>query len=172
MTKPTKWHVRIAMTQISRHICLVWSESSLFAVRSIRKAMIDAQAGLGLRRMHSYFVCFVKLWLRLYTFMHKSVNCWIVIHCLEVSCKEDQITSASDLSAYNWPTSSHDDGCLTLWLNRLVNNISVPEWGREGRLLVNLVPMLEQKKWWENVLFFQAGQCAALSSFRVRKNSI
>ena len=33
-----------------------------------------------------------------------AVNCWVIIHCLEVSCKEDQITSpsASDLSLYNW----------------------------------------------------------------------
>ena len=29
-----------------------------------------------------------------------------------------------------------------------------------------------KKKRWENVLFFQAGQCTALSSFRMRTNSI
>ena len=23
-----------------------------------------------------------------------TVNCWVIIHCLEISCKEDQITSA------------------------------------------------------------------------------
>ena len=23
-----------------------------------------------------------------------AVNCWVIIHCLEVSCKENQITSA------------------------------------------------------------------------------
>ena len=36
-----------------------------------------------------------------------AVSCWVIIHCLEVSCKEDQITvrSASDLSAYNWPVN-------------------------------------------------------------------
>ena len=51
-------------------------------------------------------------------------------------------------------------------------------WGtRAGRLLVDLVSMLEQnkkkkKKRRERVLFFQAGQCKALSSFRVRKNGI
>ena len=35
-------------------------------------------------------------------------NC-VIIHCLEVSCKEDQIKSAqreSDLSSHNWPTNS------------------------------------------------------------------
>ena len=26
-----------------------------------------------------------------------AVNCWVIIHCLEVSCKGNQITSASDL---------------------------------------------------------------------------
>ena len=31
VTKPTKWHVRPAKTQISMGICLVWSESSLYA---------------------------------------------------------------------------------------------------------------------------------------------
>ena len=31
VTKPTKWHVRAAKTQISLGICLVWSESSLCA---------------------------------------------------------------------------------------------------------------------------------------------
>ena len=32
-----------------------------------------------------------------------AVNCCVIIHCLEVSCKEDQITSAAarDLSLYN-----------------------------------------------------------------------
>ena len=34
--------------------------------------MADAQAGLSLRWMHSHFVGFVKLWLRLFTFMHVS----------------------------------------------------------------------------------------------------
>ena len=32
-----------------------------------------------------------------------AVNCCVIIHCLEVSCKEGQITStrANDLSSYN-----------------------------------------------------------------------
>ena len=33
-----------------------------------------------------------------------AVNCCIIIHCLEVICKEDQITS--DLSSYNGRTNS------------------------------------------------------------------
>ena len=40
-------------------------------------------------------------------------------------------------------------------------------WG--GRLLSNLVPMLEQKQNDEKWYFFRAGQCAAMSSFRVGK---
>ena len=35
MTKPTKWHVRPAKTQISLGILPVWSESSLSALRNI-----------------------------------------------------------------------------------------------------------------------------------------
>ena len=40
-----------------------------------------------------------------------------------------------------------------------------------GRLHVSCVPMHEQKND-EKGYFFQAGQCAALSSFRVGKNAI
>ena len=35
-----------------------------------------------------------------------EVNCWVIIHCFEVGCKGDQITSKSDLSANNWPANS------------------------------------------------------------------
>ena len=35
-----------------------------------------------------------------------AVNCWVIIHCFEVSCKKDQISSASYLSSYNLPTNS------------------------------------------------------------------
>ena len=35
VTKPTKWHVRPAKTQISLGICPVWSESSLSTWRSL-----------------------------------------------------------------------------------------------------------------------------------------
>ena len=64
MTKPTKWHVRPAKTQISLGICPVWS---VFAVR-MKKAWVisyplsaqrrlwpdcvDAQADLRLRLAH------------------------------------------------------------------------------------------------------------------------
>ena len=40
--------------------------------------------------------------------------------------------------------------------------------GGGGRLLISCVPMREQKKNDEKGYFFRAGQCAALSSFRVQ----
>ena len=71
MTKPTKWHVRAAETQISLGIRIVWS---VFAVR-MKKAWVlsyplsaqrrpwsdwvDAQADLSLGWAHSHFVGFV-----------------------------------------------------------------------------------------------------------------
>ena len=73
MTKPTKWHVRPAKSQISLGIRPVWS---VFAVR-IKKAWVfsypfsaqrrlwsdwaDAQDDLSLRWAHSHFVGFVML---------------------------------------------------------------------------------------------------------------
>ena len=72
LTKPTKWSVRPAKTQISLGIHPVWSESSLPAWRSIGSSAThfgalqrfwsdwtDAQADLGLRWAHSHFVGFV-----------------------------------------------------------------------------------------------------------------
>ena len=78
MTKPTKWHVRPAKTQISLGIRPVWSESLLSAWRKLgsfrlsyplsaqqrlRTDWADAQADLGLRWVHSHFVGFVMRWL-------------------------------------------------------------------------------------------------------------
>ena len=71
MTKPTKWHVRPAKTQISLGIRPVWSESSLSAWRKLGSLAtlsrqrrlwtdwVDAQADLSLRWAHSHFVGFV-----------------------------------------------------------------------------------------------------------------
>ena len=48
MTKPTKWHVRPAKTQISLGICPVWSESSLCVWRKLGSlATHCAQAKTG-----------------------------------------------------------------------------------------------------------------------------
>ena len=41
MTKPSKWHVRPAKTQISLGICPVWSESSLSAWRKLGSLATD-----------------------------------------------------------------------------------------------------------------------------------
>ena len=76
MTKPTKWHVCPAKTQISLGICPVWS---VFAVR-MKKAWVlsypfsaqrglwsdwvDAEADLRLCWAHSHFVGFVMKWLK------------------------------------------------------------------------------------------------------------
>ena len=81
MTKPTKWHVCPAKTQISLGIRPVWSESSLSAWRKLRSlathwahsedwsVWADAQADLSLRWAHSHFVGFVMrrliLWARI-----------------------------------------------------------------------------------------------------------
>ena len=66
MTKPTKWHVCPAKTQISLGICSVWSESSLSAWRKLGSfttrwahSLGSDQADLSLRWAHSHFVGFV-----------------------------------------------------------------------------------------------------------------
>ena len=81
MTKPTKWHVRPAKTQISLGIRPVWSESSLCAWRKVGslvthwahsedsdqtgypKTLIRLggcpEADLSLRWAHSHFISFV-----------------------------------------------------------------------------------------------------------------
>ena len=72
MTKPTKWRVHPAKTQISLGICPVWSESwlsvwskfgslsyPLSAQRSLWSDWADAQADQSLRWAHTHFVGFV-----------------------------------------------------------------------------------------------------------------
>ena len=71
MTKPIKWHVRQAKTQISLGICPVWSESSLSASRKLGSLAThwahsedswsdwaDAQDELSLRWAHMPFCWF------------------------------------------------------------------------------------------------------------------
>ena len=53
MTKPTKWHVHPAKTQISLGICPVWSVSSLSALWVAKNLIfLHAQADLNLRWAH------------------------------------------------------------------------------------------------------------------------
>ena len=75
MTKPTKWHVRPAKTQISLGICPVWSVSLLSAWRKLGSwathwahskdwsDWADAQADQSLHWPHRHFVGFVMRWL-------------------------------------------------------------------------------------------------------------
>ena len=57
MTKPTKWHVRPAKTQIILGIRPVWSESSLSAWRKLR-SLATHWADLSLRWAHRSFCWF------------------------------------------------------------------------------------------------------------------
>ena len=52
----------------------------------------------------------IKLYNNLRNRSALAVNCWVINHCLEISCNVDYITSLSDISTYNWPTNSD------LWL--------------------------------------------------------
>ena len=45
-----------------------------------------------LKNIKNWFSWVIIAWLR--NRSAPTVNCWVIIHCLEVSCKEDQITSA------------------------------------------------------------------------------
>ena len=77
MTKPTKWHVRPAKTQISLGFRPVWSESLLYtqwvatdpsflhADSEDWSVWVDAHADLSLRWAHTHFVGFVISWLNL-----------------------------------------------------------------------------------------------------------
>ena len=90
MTKPTKWHLCPAKTQISLGIRTVWSESSLSAWRKLGSSAThwahsedsdqtgrmprlifwsdwaDAQVDLSLRWTHTHFVGFLMTWLILW----------------------------------------------------------------------------------------------------------
>ena len=80
MTKPAKWHVRPAKTQISLGIRPVWSvfnvcikkawvlRYALSAQRRLWSDWADAQADLSLRWAHSHFVGFAMRWLN-YTYL-------------------------------------------------------------------------------------------------------
>ena len=69
MTKPTKWHMRRAKTQISLGIRPVWSESSLSAWRKLGSLATkwahsedsDQTVRMSLRWAHNHFVGFVML---------------------------------------------------------------------------------------------------------------
>ena len=107
-----------AKTQISLGIRPVWSESSLSAWRKLGSLAnhwahsIDSdQTGWMPRLIWVFAGCTVILLGLSWGGSNRSalaVNCWVIIPCLEVSCKGDhkRAWSASDLTAYNWPTNS------------------------------------------------------------------
>ena len=82
MTKPTKWHVCPAKTQISLGICPVWSEASLSAWRKLGSLATywahyedwsdwaDVQADPSLCWVHNHFVGFV---------MRRLICIWMVM---------------------------------------------------------------------------------------------
>ena len=75
MTKPTKWHVRPAKTQINLGIRPDWSESSLCAQWVAKDPSFlhaDAQADLSLLWAFGHFVCFVMR--RLISFYYKAFH--------------------------------------------------------------------------------------------------
>ena len=127
MTKPIKWHVRSAKTQISLGICPVWSESSLSAWRKLGSLAspwahsedwsdwADAQADLSLRWAHSHFVGFIMRRLIFWqTGMGKqcrSRSDWI----------EGAVWSGSTLVAI----LSASFGCPTLWAKPPCSNFRV-----------------------------------------------
>ena len=99
MTKPTKWHVRQAKTQISLGIRPVWS---VFAVR-MKKAWVlsyplstkwrlwsdwsDAQADPSLRRAHSHFVSFIMRRLKRYVESRATEGPRLLRECLVITFK-------------------------------------------------------------------------------------
>ena len=101
MTKPTKWHVCPAKTQISLGIRPVWSESWLSLWRNLGTLAThwvhskdwsdwaDAQADLSLRWAHSHFVGFIMRWLK-YTFW---VSAQFTLQ-LSIDCFQYKITYA------------------------------------------------------------------------------
>ena len=126
MTKPTKWHVHPAKTQISLGFCPVWSESSLPAWRKLGSLAThcvhsedwsnwaDAQANLSLRWAHSHIVGFVMLQPR--RTLSRSIlalwsqHCWLVgFHDVCTTCWWSNFNTAI--------TSSETNVQKTLWIS-------------------------------------------------------
>ena len=68
------------------------------------------------------------------------MNCWIINHGFEVSCKVNYITSANDITTFNWPTNR----------DLLLNN--------------SRTSILTYKKWWKkSVVFTRFFQLSAVA---------
>ena len=70
ITKPTKWHVHPAITQISLGIRLDWSKPLLCAQRVAKDqgSLSNAQSDQSMRSAHMYFCWLVVRWL---TYMYE-----------------------------------------------------------------------------------------------------
>ena len=134
VTKPTKWHVRPAKTQISLGIRPVWS---VFAVR-MKKAWVlsyplsaqqrlwsdwaDAKADLSLRWVHSHFVGFVTRRLIRLPVCHKG-NTVKILSFRSDTCRCGQTVQTQNrlLLGAVWSGSTlfaippASFGCITLW---------------------------------------------------------
>ena len=105
VTKPTKWRVRPAKTQINLDIGSVWSESSLFAWRNLESLAThwahsedsDAKADLSLRWAHTHFDGFVMSWLILYRLYYS--------YCMVGSHNASWVIITPEWFSATWPIS-------------------------------------------------------------------
>ena len=132
MTKPMKWHVRPAMTQISLGIRPVWSVVTVHMKKAwilsfplstqprLWSDWVDAQAELSLRWLHSHFVGFV---IRRLIYFHKvyfllkkilknkslpKIDRYTVVVLLRNWCSRDFVCYLNDLKFLDrqvWATS-------------------------------------------------------------------
>ena len=97
VTKPTKWPVRPAKTQISLSIFPVWSESSLSAWRNIGPLTTlhiarlwsdwaDAQADLSLRWAHRSFCWFCRVAVHISKFWRANEDLLVTASNQECLC--------------------------------------------------------------------------------------
>ena len=115
MTKPTKWHVHPAKTQISLGIHPVWSESSLSSQRNIGPLLwttywahsedwsdwVNAQADLSLHWVHMSFCWFCRVVAHLRTTkmqinLHSLISI-VIIRSLDSARPIDDISKISSL---------------------------------------------------------------------------
>ena len=127
MTKPTKWHVRPAKTQISLGSRPVWSERCLHEESSLSAQRDSDQTGPIPRLIwvfagHTcHFVCFVMRWLIVCLHNTARGSCFMSM--------KGQWSRTDTVKFYNLPKTLHSwhtwqQGC---WPNSASQNISV--WG-------------------------------------------
>ena len=174
MTKPTKWHVCPAKTQISLGILPLWSEASLSAWRKLGSLAThwahgedwsdwaDAQADLSLRWAHMPF-CWLcheaaEVW-SYSTCGYLSIRnlrktCHVAMHHIKVIVIVKHLCS----KAYHW----RDTACITLgnvvrgnqnYANEILTGASGHELQSVDRMSTNLLPRYLQISKRENRQF-------------------